>query len=315
MALPAKATVLDFAFSVHTALGLSATGAMVDHRAKPLSARLRSGQTVTVLTSENACPSPAWLSFTVTAKARNAIHHHLKNIGREEAVKLGKRLLENVLKKHNTSIDKIHPDYLQQVISSSGEEDLPDLFYQIGIGNQIPQLIAARLLEPNEAEEALTLTIDQHSKIKNAQGIVINYAKCCYPLPGDSIVATMTPGRGLVVHRDACQNVHTSSRSESDITHLQWSDDLPDNEEYSAGIRVVTPHTKGALALIASEIARMGSNIEHIAFEEQGVGVAAINFVISVKDRKMLNNIMRGIAKNVANTEIYRVGLKADSVH
>ncbi len=315
VSLPAKATLLDFAFAVHTDLGLSAKTGLVNHRPRPLSTVLRSGQTVEVLTSKDVCPGPAWLSFTVTAKARNAIHHYLKNIRQDEAVKLGKRLLESALDKHNMSVDKVKPAYLRQLIRLAGERDLAGLFYQIGIGNQIPQLIAARLLEPDKDGELLTLTIDQSSGIKNAHGIVITYAKCCYPLPGDPIVAVVSPGRGLVVHRDACQNVHSAAKAESDIIHLQWSDDLPQHEEYSAAIRAVTPHKKGALALIASEIARMGSNIEHISFEEQSVDVAAINFVIGVKSKKVLNNIMRGITKNVANTEVYRVGLKADSAH
>lgn len=315
ISLPAKATLLDFAFAVHTDLGLSAKAGIVNHRPRPLNTVLRSGQTVEVLTSEDAYPSPAWLSFAVTAKARSAIYHHLKNIRREEAIKLGRRLLEKALKKHNMSVDTVNPAYLQRIIRLSGEGDLSGLFYQIGIGNQIPQLTAARLLEPGQDGESLTLTIDQSSGSKNAHGIVITYAKCCYPLPGDQIVAMMHPGRGLVVHRDACQNIHSASKAESDIIHLQWSDDLPQNEEYSAAIRAVTPHKKGALALIASEIARMGSNIEHISFEEQGVGVATINFVIGVKNSRVLNNIMRSITKNVANTEVYRVGLKTDSLH
>ncbi|MDD9806306.1 MAG: bifunctional (p)ppGpp synthetase/guanosine-3',5'-bis(diphosphate) 3'-pyrophosphohydrolase [Gammaproteobacteria bacterium] len=313
MALPKKATALDFAFAVHTDLGLSASGVRINRRLGMLSAVLQSGQTVEIISSENARPNPGWLSFAVTAKARSAIRHYLKDIRDDEAVKLGKHLLNEALRNYQTSLGEIGKDWFDRIL---GALDIPGrdaLFREIGLGNQIPQLIAARLADSDRRAER-PVEIARSAVPRGARGLVVTYAKCCYPIPGDTVIGIMNPGKGLVVHRDGCPNAAAAARKRKDsVIPLQWTGDGAPDDEYSAAIRAVTHHQRGVLASIAAKVAGMGSNIENISFEERGTETAAITFVISVKSRAQLEKIMRGIVNAVEGTKVHRIGFREET--
>jgi len=313
MALPKKATALDFAFAVHTDLGLSASGVRINRRLGMLSAVLQSGQTVEIIPSENARPNPGWLSFAVTAKARSAIRHYLKDIRDDEAVKLGKHLLNEALRNYQTSLGEIGKDWFDRILGALDIAGRDALFREIGLGNQIPQLIAARLADSDRRAER-PVEIARSAVPRGARGLVVAYAKCCYPIPGDTVIGIMNPGKGLVVHRDGCPNAATAARKRKDsVIPLQWTGDGAPDDEYSAAIRAVTHHQRGVLASIAAKVAGMGSNIENISFEEHGTESAAITFVISVKSLAQLEKIMRGIVSAVEGTRVNRIGFREET--
>ena len=311
IALPKNATALDFAFAIHTDIGLSTERVKINYRECALSTILRSGQTVEIITTDDAKPDPAWLGFVITGKARHAIHHYLKHMHHADALCAGKRLLQDALAGYATTITDISKERITEVANMIGEQDINDLCFQIGTGNQIPQLIAAYLIQETQTEETLTLMIG--GSTANNLGIIVNYAKCCHPLPGDNIVATIGKERGMAIHRSECPNVTTNALANNAIVNLKWASQMDDKSEYQAMIRVVTPHKVGILARISSQIAKVESNIENIKFEGQSSALASVDFTVSVKNIEMLDKLMVAIEQNVSEAKVYRLGVKSDT--
>ena len=296
MNLPRGATALDFAFAVHTDIGLSCAEALINNRRVALSTELKNGQSVEIITDKKARPTPLWLGFTVTAKARAAIHSCLKKTSDKSSVKLGKRLLDNALKSHGAKPGEIKSGQWSVVLRELGLGQQKDLFREIGLGNQMPSLITRRLLEPPKGAHVADTPLD----ITGTEGVVVTYAKCCHPIPGDNIVGILNSGKGLVVHRDGCRNISGHNGKNERNLLLQWSRSESSDAEYSAAIRIITHHRRGMLAVISDKIAQMDSNIENISIEERPGAMALLNFTISVKNRKHLADIIRKI-RNISN--------------
>ena len=267
MNLPRGATALDFAFAVHTDLGLSCARAKINKRVRSLSTELENGQTVEIITDRHVRPTPLWLGFTVTAKARAAIHDHLKSASDKDAVKLGKHLLRHAVENSGGNWKNLGDAQWTAVLQRLRLDRRKALFREIGLGNQMSPLVARHLLSPDDPGDAATISAaGRPVAITGAEGVVVAYAKCCHPIPGDAIVGLLNPGKGLVVHRSTCRNV---AGNDDKTMLLQWSEKGTSGMEYSAAIRAFIQHRRGMLAVIADGIAQMGSNIEHISFEER----------------------------------------------
>ncbi|MXX98963.1 MAG: bifunctional (p)ppGpp synthetase/guanosine-3',5'-bis(diphosphate) 3'-pyrophosphohydrolase [Gammaproteobacteria bacterium] len=303
--LPRKATALDFAFAIHTDVGLSTSRVRVNGNIEVLNYRLQSGQTIEVITSDTAAADSRWLEFVVTAKARSAIVQHLKNIESYEAVELGRYLLQQALASYQYRLADISKSRMKEVLSSLELKDENELFVEIGLGRQIPSLVMALLTDVAHTDTHLALEIEPEAIVKGVKGTIVACAKCCYPIPGDAIVGTLNPGKGLVIHREGCAN--TQNKKVKKIL-LNWSSKPNDTSEYSTAIRIVVPHRRGVLATLASKIAQTGSNIEDVLLDEQGMGSAAITFVISVRDTNQLNKIIRRISQAFEGVRVSRVG-------
>ena len=304
--LPRKATALDFAFAIHTDLGLATERVRVNGHIEALNYKLQSGQTVEVITADNVAPDSRWLEFIVTAKARSAIVQYLKNIESYEAVELGRYLLQQALASCQHRLSDISKSRMKEVLESLKLRNVNELFKEIGLGRQLPSLVVVLLTDVAQADEQLSLEIEPEAIIKGIEGMTVTCAKCCYPIPSDSIIGVMSPGKGLVIHRESCANVH--ARNVQRIL-LNWADKPNALAEYSAAIRIVVPHRSGVLATLASKIAQTGSNIKNIFLDEQGVGSAAITFVLSVRDTNQLDKIMRRINQAFEGVKVSRVEL------
>ncbi len=302
MNLPRGATGLDFAFAVHTDLGLSCAKALIDKRLSALSTELENGQTVEIVTDKNAHPTPLWLGFAVTAKARAAIRSHLKNTSEKAAIKLGKRLLHDALKNYGSELGRINAQQWSVLLQQFKLKQREELFREIGLGNQMSTLIARRLLDPGSANTAA----DRPLTITGTEGIVVAYAKCCHPIPRDPIIGLLNPGKGLVVHRSSCRNIAERINSDNSIL-LQWAKEEAPGMEYSAAIRTVIQHRRGMLAVIADKIAQMGSNIENISVEERPGVMALLTFTLSVRNRSHLADIMRKIRNISKDIRVSRI--------
>ena len=292
--LPKGATVIDFAYAIHSDVGNQCVAARVDRRLAPLRTRLRNGQTVEILTKEGSRPNPAWLDFVVTGKARATIRSFLKRLEHQEAVELGRRLLERELEALDRHIDDIGETDLQSLLSDVGLADLDKLLEQIGLGNRLAKLVARRLVWARDSSEpggesAGSLTI------KGTEGMVVSFAKCCGPIPGDPVIAIFSPGRGLVVHHDDCPNLGDFRRQGQSWLDVQWADNV--SGEFSTAIRIDAGNQRGMLATIASLIAEEGSNIEDVRSEERDGLSTSLRFVISVRGRKHLAGIIRRLKK------------------
>jgi len=300
MELPRGATVVDFAYAVHTDIGHSCVAARVDRRPAPLSTPLRNGNTIEIITASGADPNPAWLDFVATARARSRIRAYLKNLQTQEAATLGRRLLDRALLGLSSSVEDITESQMQKLLDSMNLKSESILLEQIGLGNLAAFMIAKRLL-PDVGDTTKSGWLGRRKKkanslpIKGTEGVLVNFARCCYPIPGDNIVGFTTAGRGIVIHRDDCPNVIDQKGHQERWVEVQW--DNEHGSEFTADIRVDVANKRGVLATVATEISEMDSNIENVQLEERDGLAVAINLLIAVHDRKHLANIMRQIKR------------------
>ena len=296
MELPRGATAVDFAYAVHTDVGNTCIAAKIDRRLAPLRTPLHNGQTVEIITAPGAHPNPSWLNFAVTGKARSNIRHYLKNLHRDEAVNLGRRLLDKALLSLGMPPTELSHARMGEIATSYGMKTADDLLEDIGLGNRMPMLAARRLLGNEEAGEIASDVAQLGSTpliIKGTEGMVVNFAKCCRPIPGDRIVGFVSAGRGIVIHAENCKNIADFRNRPDKWVDVEWEREV--KGEFSAELRVEVANQRGVLATVAAAIADMGSNIENVAIEERDGLNTSIAFTVTVHDRKHLARVMRRI--------------------
>jgi RelA/SpoT family (p)ppGpp synthetase len=288
--LPQGATPVDFAYAVHTDIGNTCVACRIDRRLGPLSATLESGQTVEIITAPGAQPNPAWLSFVITGKARGSIRHALKNQQAGESIELGRRLLERALKSQGKSFDEITPDQWQQILTQKNLATLDSLLEAIGLGNQMSFVITKALLA--ESDE-LFEEPDSHVPlaIRGTEGMVVTFAKCCKPIPGDPIIGHISAGKGIVVHVEGCRNMHEFRDKPEEIMTINWDPHVFD--EFSVELRVELEHEKGIIATLASTITNADANIERMNMVERDAALSTVNIVLSVRDRVHLAAVIK----------------------
>ena len=304
--LPRGATAVDFAYAVHTDVGNTCIAAKIDRRLAPLRTPLLNGQTVEVITATGAHPNPAWLNFVSTAKARSNVRHYLKNLQNDEATELGQRLLDKALHNINSALADIQDQPFDQVMAECGFKSRESLYADIGLGNRMAMLVARRLVPVEEGSEEKTRETG-HSKplaIRDTEGMVVHFARCCRPIPGDAIVGFISSGRGLVIHTETCKNLTDFRRRPEKWIDVEWQPGI--KGEFSAEIRVDVSNQKGVLATIAAEISETGSNIENISIEERDGLDTSMNFTVAVHDRGHLARVMRCVRKLPAVMRISR---------
>ncbi|MDO8268884.1 MAG: bifunctional GTP diphosphokinase/guanosine-3',5'-bis pyrophosphate 3'-pyrophosphohydrolase [Moraxellaceae bacterium] len=300
LTLPVGATAVDFAYAVHTDVGNTCVATRIDNRLAPLSLPLQTGQTVEIVTAPGTRPNPAWLNFAITSKARSSIRHFLKDQQQFEAVDLGRRLLEKTLSTQGSGLAKLPPEHIQAVLHELGLPDLDALCEDIGIGNRVPQIVAARLLpEGNTISDdgkssSASGTTTRGIAIRGTEGLVVTYARCCRPLPGDTIVGHLSAGRGIVIHRDTCNNVLVELRDNPDkCMSLRWAEKV--EREFPSELRIELDNQRGLLAEIARQVTDYGANIEGITMQEKGSRHSVMQIALQVRDRIQLARIIKRI--------------------
>ena len=293
MRLPRGATCVDFAYAVHTGVGQRCVAAKVDRRLVPLRTQLRNGQTVEIITAKGAQPNPAWASFVATAKARSAIRQYLKTLKKGEAAELGGRMLNQALEEFELTVKKLPEGRLDEVARSLSLKDGNELLEKIGLGERLARLVARRLLPDDDtrpdAKTAQSLTI------AGTEGLIVSYARCCFPIPYDAIVAYLSSGRGVVIHRDNCSNVAAFGREPDKWISAVWQKDQPSQHLFSAGLMVEATNRMGILAEIATRIAGEQSNISHVNVDSSQGDHSTILFEVQVRDRGHLARLIRAI--------------------
>jgi guanosine-3',5'-bis(diphosphate) 3'-pyrophosphohydrolase len=287
--LPRGATVVDFAYAVHTDVGNRCVAAKVDRRLAPLRTVLRNGQTVQIITAKGASPNPAWVNFVATAKARSAIRHYLRALQRSEAVELGAQLLNSALQEFHLSVDKVDEAVMAQALQEFGIKDKDELLAQIGLGERLAPLVARRLL-PGGHDEAGKIT---PLTVAGTEGLLVTYARCCRPIPDDPIIAFLSAGRGIVIHREACGNVEDYHKHPEKWQPVTWQKNL--NRYFSAEVRIEAANRIGMLASVSAAIAGTDTNIGQASVEQRDGDVALIKLEVEVKDRKHLARVVRTI--------------------
>ena len=300
MELPQGATVIDFAYSVHTDIGNNCIACRIDRHLAPLSSRLESGQTLEIITAPGARPNLAWLNFVTTAKARSAIRHALKHQQHTEAVMLGRRLLNKALAPFNTSLEELDPTVLTRALAHLDVSSEEALLESLGLGSRVAHVVAQRLMDVangHPSERVSEGTSQKPVVISGSEGMVTNFARCCHPLPGDTVVGHLSVGKGLVVHRAECKNL--VDRDDPDkVFALEWSAHI--DEDFPVALRIEIESRRGLVAELAGLVTDADANIERIGIEERDAHLATVNLTLSVKGRVHLARIMKRI-RNLPN--------------
>ena len=287
------ATAVDFAYAIHTDVGNSCVGVRIDRRLAPLSTHLATGQTIEVITAPGAKPDPAWLNFAVTAKARANIRHYLKNLRKSEARSLGKRLLVRELKLYSTGYDEIKPPQWNKLVKEFNLDNQNELLQEVGLGNRIAAIVARQLIEKPVRAKTRTNRNSVPLTIRGTEGMVVNFPKCCRPIPGDPILGFVTTGRGIVVHHQTCPNVTEFRNHPDKWLDVAWEEGIDSN--FPTNIRVDVTNQRGVLAKIATEIAARNANIVSVEMHDKDDRYTTLKFVVEVSDRLHLANIIRRI--------------------
>jgi guanosine-3',5'-bis(diphosphate) 3'-pyrophosphohydrolase len=302
MRLPRGSTAVDFAYAVHTDVGNRCVATKVDRRLVPLRTVLRNGQAVEIITARGAQPNPNWVNFVATAKARAAIRQHLKNLKRSEAGDLGKRLLEQALGEFDTTVRRIGRAQMQATLDELGLNNATELFEQLGLGERLAPLVARMLLNQQAVAEGVEGAEDTPAKgtrpmpplaIAGTEGMVVTYARCCFPIPGDEVMGHLSAGRGVVIHRTSCGNLAEFRKQPNKWITITWKNQV--RGDFNVEVIVDVINRVGVLAAVASNIASTRTNIEHVSVVEREGDVSALVFMLQVTDRIHLARVIRSV--------------------
>ena len=306
--LPAGSTAVDFAYAIHTDVGNSCVACRISRRLAPLSEPLQSGQTVEVITAPGTQPNPAWLSFVVTGKARSNIRHYLKNQKHSESMALGKRLLNKALASFGGQLDTIPQENIENVLQQTNHASLDQLLEEIGLGNRMSYMIAQRMaVNTNNVSETESKAADSYGSlaIRGSEGMVMNYAKCCHPIPGDPIVGHISSGRGMVIHTDNCNNIADIRDNPEKCVSVRWDPDV--EGEFSVELKVELENQRGIIATLATTITGAEANIEKISTLERDARFSIVNLSLNVRNRVHLALVMKRVRLIKPVTRVTRV--------
>jgi guanosine-3',5'-bis(diphosphate) 3'-pyrophosphohydrolase len=315
IALPRGATALDFAYTIHTDVGDQTIAAKINHEPAPLRTELHNGDIVEIITSTSSRPSPNWLSFVRTGKARSAIRHHLRTINLGESVELGKRLLSQALATLNLN-PALAPVVVDRLLNESSAKSLDEIYADIGVGKRMATLVARHIMGLLENEPLLTPLLDMEGVatpakmdpvvIYGSEGISVQLSPCCQPIPGDHITGQLKRDQGLVVHAEDC-NIAKRQRNKDPDRWIEvlWGEDL--NRRFDCRIKVLVHNDKGILARVAAEIGDSDANIIYVNMDDdKDQLMTQLVFTIQVEDRVHLARLMRNVRRIRGVTRILR---------
>jgi guanosine-3',5'-bis(diphosphate) 3'-pyrophosphohydrolase len=300
MSLPRGATVVDFAYAVHTGVGNQCVAARVNQVIEPLRTVLKSGDVVEIITAPHSRPNPVWLGFVRSGKARSEIRHFLKSMNLEETVRLGSRLLDQALEADELKLEGLSPAIWDKLLKDSQAESREELLADIGAGRRVAPVVARRVLiamgrsdtrfeSPENKERAPIL-------IHGGEGMSVQRAPCCMPIPGDGIVGYVRKGSGLVVHTDECETARKQIRKEPERwTDVQWDPDISRTFDVNVDLQVM--NEKGALANITATLADAGANITNLNMSDETPFRKILHFTISVQNRVHLAKVLMSLRR------------------
>lgn len=307
--LPAGATAVDYAYAIHSDIGNTCIAAKLDKRLLPLSTPLISGQQVEIITAKGARPNPAWLNFVVTGKAKSKIKHFLKKQQRDESISLGKRLVEKALFPFGIHLEHLEEVILKSAALNAQAETVNHLFEDVGMGNRPAQLVAQQIVKVFDKtlkKESQDVQTTPPLLIKGTEGLIMRFASCCRPIPGDSIAGLIDVGYGMEVHIINCPHIIPYHEDADRYVTLSW--EVQTEGDFSVDLDLDLVNRRGTLAALAFAISSAESNIEHIRAHESDKHHFHVDITIAVKNRIHLAKIMRKIrtCKDVIRVQRHR---------
>jgi len=291
--MPGGSTAIDFAYAVHTDIGHHCRACRINKKLAPLSVPLESGQTIEILRDTVPQTSPAWLNFATTTKARHSIRNYLGNLKSSEARKFGKKLLEQSLENLNIKLKNIDKDKLRGALDSIGGRSLNRILKEIGLGIRVANVVARQIAgfvnKDSEIESDSAIPLE----ITGSEGLVVNYAPCCKPIPGDSVMGHFTADKGLVVHQERCKNILSFRKDPQQCFPVNWGESS--GKVFTSQIKIMANDEPGLLANIASAITETGTNISSIQTTDLNSGIHDFVLDLEVSDRLHLSKIIKKI--------------------
>ncbi len=303
IALPRGATALDFAYSIHTGIGDHTVAVKINNETQPLRTELHNGDIVEIVTDPESRPSPTWLSFVRTGKARSAIRHYLRTVNVNESVELGQELLAGALAARNIGAE-LPPSTIEKLLAESSAKSMEELYADIGIGKRMPQLVARHIFglmdaDPEHKPSDLPLPSSDIDPVTiyGSEGVSVQLAPCCLPIPGDQITGQLRRDQGLVVHtKDCLPAARVRSKEPDRWIAVQWGEEL--NRRFDCRIRLLINNEKGILARVAAEIGESDANITYVGMDEDDEHLMTqLRFTIQVKDRVHLAQLIRNLRR------------------
>lgn len=294
--LPAGASPIDFAYALDTQTGNSCAACRIDRHLAPLSTPLSSGQTIEIITTKNGTPRAEWLSFVVTGKARASIHYALQHLRRSDSILFGKEMLESSIQKLGLSLESIPETAMASALRELGVAGFDELYYQLGVGDSMPYLTVRTLLKHADIkgiqeDDILSLQHAGPVTIRGTEGVVVTYADCCHPIPGDAVIGHIQKGFGIDVHIETCGRVAALRKGPHQIYPVQWADE-PDGN-FEAVLDVDTTHQKSAVAELVNASTTADVTVMSIAVKEQDERLASIRITLTVRNRTHLATVIR----------------------
>jgi guanosine-3',5'-bis(diphosphate) 3'-pyrophosphohydrolase len=324
MAMPRGATIVDFAYAIHSDVGHRAVAAKVNGEQVPLRSELRNGDVIEIITASVSSPNPAWLGFVRTGKARSKIRHHLKTMALTESQELGEKMLAQALRAEGIERlpddDNLHHSTWEKILRFSGNRSRADLLTDIGLGKRIASMVAKRIVsllaETGEKPDPLLMSRERYTAhesisqgalvLDGSEGASVQFATCCHPIPGDSIVGYLGRGEGLVVHTEDCAVAKKLQQRDSErFIAVDWSDEP--TRMFEAGLLVTVSNAKGVLAKVASALASAEADITHVDMgQDPAQDATDLRFDVLVRDRIHLAAVMRSVRRTTPVLRVQR---------
>jgi GTP diphosphokinase / guanosine-3',5'-bis(diphosphate) 3'-diphosphatase len=324
MAMPRGATIVDFAYAIHSDIGHRAVSAKVNGEQVPLRSELHNGDVIEIITSTVASPNPGWLGFVRTGKARSKIRHHLKTMALTESQDLGEKMLMQSLRAEG--IDKLPEDtksdrvFWEKILRFSGNRNRADLLTDIGLGKRIASMVAKRMVvllaERGEKPDALLMSRERYTAhesvsqgslvLDGSEGASVQFALCCKPIPGDGILGYLGRGEGLVIHTDDCAVAKRLQHRDSErFIAVDWSDEP--TRLFETALMITVANGKGVLARVAASLASAEADITHVNMgQERAQDATELRFGVAVRDRVHLASVLRSVKRTPSVLRVQR---------
>ena len=310
LALPKGSTAVDFAYAVHTDVGNSCVAVKINNELAPLRSEMHNGDNVEIITAPLAKPNPAWLNYVVTGKARSHIRHYLKTLQATESAHLGERMLNLALRALHVEPSVVTDKQWQKVIRDYGAKEKAEILTDIGLGKRVSLMVAHQLTagqpDLHGVEKSKNSKVLDSITISGSEGMAVQFAQCCRPIPGDPILGFINKEKGLIIHTHDCPTTRKFKLDPDKWLDVAWDSD--DKKLFKVNVRVVVVNERGMLAKLASGISDVGSNIDNVNIEEpDGSQYANVNFTVQVRNRVHLADLMRNLRKIPDVVRINRV--------
>jgi GTP pyrophosphokinase len=326
LSLPRGATVMDFAYAIHSGVGNRAVSARINGEESPLRTELNNGDVVEIITGDHAEPNPAWLSFVKTGRARSKIRHHLKTLAQEESQLLGERMLNQALRfegiAHLPRVDGEHKGAWEKLLRFTGNQSRDELLSDIGMGKRIATMVGKKLAvllsESGLKPDALLISRERYASgrddsalqgvvtLDGSEGVSVKYANCCKPIPGDRIVGYLGRGEGLIVHAEDCPTgKRLLARDSERFLEVEWAEEPV--RPFETVLVVTVTNGKGVLARVAAAMAMAEADITHMEMDEVPAQSATdLRFTIAVRDRQHLAAVLRSLRRTSSVLRAHR---------